>query len=237
MRISSQNLFFKKDLPKKINVFSVKTSLSAYDQNSLFSAYNLEQLGVGKQQEAEPTQYQQQLKQLGLPSTPEEMAKKQISMKVEQVKAKLKSGQELSSVDLEFLKEHAPDLYSKAVQIAKERQEYRENLNRCKTKDDVARVQATKAGSLNAEAQAVKGNDIGAHEFIGMKLAAIIDEHTKFISTDEYKDLPYEYELSGSKKDPATQKKRKKKYNSAEVQLKLSIRSDDSASAKYDTKI
>jgi len=118
--------------------------------------------------------------------------------RIADIKNKMKAGRRLSFDEKEFLRIHAPDLYEKAIKIEKERDEFRRALANCKTKQEVRRLQASKAVELQAEAQAVgKSNDpqkLDKLEFIAMRMMAIFDEYADFVKTKEYEDIPNEYE-------------------------------------------
>jgi len=119
--------------------------------------------------------------------------------KLEDIKNKMKSGRRLSHDEKEFLRIHDPKLYEKAIKIEKERDEFRRALANCKTKEEVRRLQASKAMELQAEAQAAgKTKDDASKleklEFIGMRMMAIFDEFVDFAKTKEYQEMPTENE-------------------------------------------
>lgn len=120
----------------------------------------------------------------------------EISNKIVSIQGKMKAGKRLSASDKEFLREHAPSLYDKAVRIEKERDQFNERLRHCKTKEDVRRLYMEKAQQLDAEVKSVErssmsaGEKMEALEFIGMRMAAIQDEFMVFTGTPEYKRLP-----------------------------------------------
>lgn len=121
---------------------------------------------------------------------------------------KLKAGKKLSTAEMEFLKVNSPQTYSKAVAIAKEREEYRKKLEKCKTKEDAQRLHTEKLQSL------VKEADAGANpEEIAIRVAQINDEHISFSRTTK---LPSEEDLRKKKK----------------VQKKVKIRVDKADFAK-----
>jgi hypothetical protein len=114
--------------------------------------------------------------------------------------SKLKSGMKLSGSDMEYLKTHAPALYEEAVKIEKEREEYRRELEQCRTKEEVQRLNTQKMQQYLSEAKAISNSNIPAEkkqemlDVICMRMAAIRNEHNEFIQTPEYQMLPSEYE-------------------------------------------
>jgi len=121
-----------------------------------------------------------------------------ISKRVGEIKNKMKAGRRLSHDEKEFLRMHAPDLYEKAMKIERERDEFRRALAKCKTKEEVQRLQASKAIELQAEAQAAaanlkKGVGKDESEFIAMRMMAIFDEYADFTKSKEYEELESEY--------------------------------------------
>jgi hypothetical protein len=123
-----------------------------------------------------------------------------ISRRLQAIGNKLMSGKKLSHEDMEFLREHDPETYKKAVKIEQEREAFRRALENCKTKQEVQQTLSSKAAQLQTEAQAAskasggkKGGD--AEAFVAMKFAAILNEFIGFMKSEEYVDIPNEYEL------------------------------------------
>lgn len=115
-----------------------------------------------------------------------------VQARLSAIVGKLKSGKKLSSAEMEFLKVNSPQTYSKAVAIAKEREEYRKKLEKCRTKEDAQRLHTEKLQSL------VKEADSGVSpEEIAIRVAQINDEHVSFSSTTK---LPSEEDLRKKKK-------------------------------------
>jgi len=119
--------------------------------------------------------------------------------KIEDIKNKMKSGKRLSHDEKEFLRINDPALYEKAIKIEKERDEFRRALANCKTKEEVMRLKVSKSLELKTEAQAMSckfkdGQEKDDSEFIAMRMMAIFDEFADFIKSEEYSDIPNEYE-------------------------------------------
>ena len=133
---------------------------------------------------------------------------------------KLKSGGMLTDEELEYLKANNPELYQEAIDIKREREEYKKQLQSCKTKEDVEKLKANKMQNFMTAVHAIKGNPnipkgkkLELLDKILRKSMAIEDEHVKFIQSKEYEELPTEEEINEESK------KRKKK--------KLSVNEDD----------
>lgn len=138
--------------------------------------------------------------------------------KLSAIHGKMKAGLRLTGMDMEYLRRYAPELYKKAAQIEKEREEYRRELEKCKTKEEVQRLNMQKLQQLDGEAKAVMRSGLSRAEkaerleFIGMRMAAIQNEHADFINTPQYSALPSEYdeeeEDSGNRISSCYKKKR-----------------------------
>ncbi|NCC86943.1 MAG: hypothetical protein EOM05_03620 [Clostridia bacterium] len=116
-------------------------------------------------------------------------------IKVELLHSKLKRGEELSSSELNFLKKTSPGLYEKAVEINRERKEYRQQLESCKTKQDVEKIKNLKMNRFAKEIKAINNAPLSQSEkeekleMVKMRQAAIENEHKQFIKTNHYKSL------------------------------------------------
>ena len=126
-----------------------------------------------------------------------------------QIEGKLKSGAALSSRDMEYLRKNSPQLYEKAVKIEKEREEYKRALRRCRSKEDVQKLHMRTLSQFSAEAKTIsqnpnipEGKKIEEIEFIGMKMAAVNNEHVTFRQTLRYSALPETNDKARKKKHP-----------------------------------
>jgi hypothetical protein len=107
------------------------------------------------------------------------------SISLSRIESQMKSGQRLSTADKKYIKEHAPDLYEKAIKIEKERDEYRRALERCKTKEEAAQLHTSRMLLFQAEIRAAKNNpyvdDKDAIDFIGMRANSLSNEYFEFM--------------------------------------------------------
>ncbi len=120
--------------------------------------------------------------------------KKQAAMS--SITAKMKSGQDLSPAELEYLKENAPELYEEYLEIKAEREAYEKKLKECETKEEVRSVNAMEMNKFMNEAKAVMSSSmpkeakLQAMEKIATRMNYIVNDSAKFIASDEFQQLP-----------------------------------------------
>jgi hypothetical protein len=98
---------------------------------------------------------------------------------------KIKFGKKLTRDEMEFLKIHNPELYLRAAKIEKEREEYRNALRNCKTKEEARNLHIITAFQPKMESD--------------LKMA-LFDEFTEFLKSSEFEELPNECELDDESK-------------------------------------
>ena len=76
------------------------------------------------------------------------------------VDTKLKSGEELTPEEQEYLKQNDPDAYREYQEIRQEREAYKRQLKSCRTKEDVEKLKLNKMGSFMAEAKKIANNPV-----------------------------------------------------------------------------
>jgi len=125
---------------------------------------------------------------------------------IKALESKMMGGKKLTPEELEYLREHHPELYEKAVKIEREREAYRQELEKAKSKEEVRKIHERKAQEFLAEAKAIEGSNLskeqkkGALEFLMMRMNGVFDEYNNFQQSDEFKKLP---ERAEEKKDEA----------------------------------
>lgn len=62
--------------------------------------------------------------------------------------SKLNSGQELSGLEMEYLRKNSEGLYGKAKRVAYDREQFRQRLKSCKTQEDVEALRATVTAAI-----------------------------------------------------------------------------------------
>ena len=103
--------------------------------------------------------------------------------RLDMIKKKLRMGTKLNISDMQYLRSNAPDLYVKAVALEKERDFYKKDLRKCKTKEEVRQLQILKSQSiLVTNSDAVFDVDI--------RSMAMNDEHIRFTKSRAYQELP-----------------------------------------------
>ncbi|MCI8441038.1 MAG: hypothetical protein HFG27_00705 [Provencibacterium sp.] len=123
------------------------------------------------------------------------------------INSKLNAGAELTDEEMAYLKQNNPQLYQEALDIKREREAYEKALKKCKTKDEVERLNANRMQMYLSQAKAVannpsipQGEKKAQLEKILKRVMGIQSEHMKFTATKEYADLPREYEEEKKKK-------------------------------------
>lgn len=154
------------------------------------------------------------------------------------IDAKLKSGKKLSPEELDYLREHSPELYKQAIEIQREREAYERDLKKCKTKEDVDRLHLQKTQSFMQEIKAIKGNPnipqgqkVGLMEKVMRRAMAISDSHATFINSQEYQSLPSELEEDAEKKKA----QKKKAAEQEQEDMKIADKKDDKPVVSEDT--
>ena len=107
--------------------------------------------------------------------------------KLRRIAAKVQAGRKLSTEEMEFLRKHNPVLYEKLKNIEREQKEYEEELKRCETKDEAARLHM--AQSARTMELAKDGDETALYRMNRMN-----ETHQAFTDSEEYKRLPTEAE-------------------------------------------
>jgi hypothetical protein len=117
--------------------------------------------------------------------------------KMSSIHGKMLAGGKLTKEEMEYLRENNPELYEKAVKIKREREQYKKELESCKSKEDVEKLNQQKLHNFAAEAKAIASNPniptdkkVELLEFLTMRKNAIMNEHAEFIKSKEYYELP-----------------------------------------------
>ena len=177
MKVNFSQHFFKAAVQKSSQLISNMSSNSSAKNN--FDTINLHKSSAQSPNYVTPTQ--------GSTESP--------NTKVELLHSKLKRGEELSSSELNFLKQNSPGLYEKAVKINQERKEYKQQLESCKTKQDVEKMKNLKMNRFAKEIEAINRSPLSQSEkeekleMVKMRQAAIENEHKQFVKTNHYKSL------------------------------------------------
>lgn len=168
---------------------AITFSALRYDNNSKASLCVLEVKGVqGMKFTSIPSirdyvRYQKAMREPLIPKREALQISQAPQSHSESLRAKLKSGQELTPDELEYLRNHDPDLYGKAVKAAQERKAYESSMRQSRTKSEL--------NTLHNQtlARILKVYKHGDPEEAMMQVSAIQDAHRKFMQSDEYAAL------------------------------------------------
>lgn len=143
---------------------------------------------------------------------------------ISNIDGKLKAGAEITDDELEYLRVNSPELYKKALEVKREREEYKRELERCRTKEDVERLNARKLQNFMSETNSIRANpNIGEGKKVELleqilrRMTGIQSEHKAFLKSKSYSDLPRERELE---EDKNNKKKELAEIKSSEDDLK-----------------
>lgn len=111
---------------------------------------------------------------------------------------KLRCGKELSKQELEFLKRERPELYEEALEIKRERRQYKKMLEARSTKRNVHNLHIHKVSMLLTEAGTIKRASLDSGkkrellDKISRRIAGVQDEYSKFTASAKYARLPFD---------------------------------------------
>lgn len=122
--------------------------------------------------------------------------RKTMEQKLAGVLEKMKGGKRLTSKDYRALRSASPEYYHKALFIKTEREQYRRDLNRCRSRRQVKNLRLRKTQQFVLESQSIRHasmdaeSRLKANEFLSMRHQAIEQEHREFKTTLRYQTLP-----------------------------------------------
>ena len=122
------------------------------------------------------------------------------------IQTKLDSGGELTPEELEYLRINAPTLYEEAMQIKRERAQYKQQLANCKTREEADQLYINKMQGYLSAARTISSNPNlsvaekkGQLERIARRMIGIQTEQKIFIKNGDYERLPSEQEIIDEK--------------------------------------
>ena len=132
------------------------------------------------------------------------------SKEMNDISNKVMSGDTLTLEEIEYLKKNNPQLYKTYMEVRAEREAYKKDLEKCKTKEDVDRLKLNKMSSYLSEAKTItnnpnipKGQKLALIQKILMKATNVQDVHMKFVESGKYAALPTEQEVAEEAKEKA----------------------------------
>lgn len=127
----------------------------------------------------------------------EQLEKMREGNKSSDIYAKIKSGAELTSEEIDYLKKNNPDALKEYEDIKREKEAYKKQLKNCRTKEDVEELRVQKMNSFISEARRISSNPYipeGKKSQLMDKIMArvlnIQDAHMEFTKTIMYISLP-----------------------------------------------
>ena len=129
------------------------------------------------------------------------------------IQSKLDSGGELTPEELEYLRINAPTLYEEAMQIKRERAQYKQQLANCKTREEADQLYINKMQGYLSAARTISSNPNlsvaekkGQLERIARRMIGIQTEQKIFIKNGDYERLPSEQEIIDEKRAGTAEK-------------------------------
>lgn len=127
----------------------------------------------------------------------EELEKIREGNKSSDIYIKMKSGAELTSEEIDYLKKNNPNALREYEEIKREKEAYKKQLKNCRTKEDVEELKVQKMNSYISAAKRISSNPhIPEHkksELIDNLMAKVLniqDAHLEFTKSPKYKSLP-----------------------------------------------
>ncbi len=122
---------------------------------------------------------------------------------LQSIRSKINAGANLTLSEMRYLQQKDPALYQKIKNLERELQNYERNLKRCKTKEEVERLQMAK---LSEALSHIKANKGCAQEEL-KKLEEFKKIDAKFIKSGKLAKLPTQNEVNQAQKQEADLKK------------------------------
>lgn len=130
------------------------------------------------------------------------------SKMMSEIRLKLNSGKKLTAEEMEYLQKHDPQTYQHVKAMEAEQESYKRELKKCKTKEEVQRVQMSHTAQSLSAVNGIKNNPAIPE---GKKLGLIMKELQKnqalqevtreFVESGKYEKLPTEAERQKAEKD------------------------------------
>ncbi len=131
----------------------------------------------------------------------------QESAKLKVLTEKMKNGEQLTPEEEQYLKSKNPEMHKEAEEIAKESKQYQNALEQAKTKEDVDTIKVKTLLKYVSELKSVENNPyipdskkLEIAEKINEQLGILSKNHTEFISSESFEELPHEVEVHISDK-------------------------------------
>lgn len=127
----------------------------------------------------------------------EDLARMCGSSQMSRIRAKLKSGADLTPKEFGCLKRKNPELYLEAKEIKQEKESYKRQIKECNSKEDVEKLKVFKTSNFMTQAQAIEndpkipeGKKFELFDKLMKKTIGVASVHLKFTKTKEFRNLP-----------------------------------------------
>ena len=190
-----------------MDAFSIG-SLNTYTKNlKLQTQWNM------KKQSGDVTSHTNPMDQW-LKSSDTTQEKDEDKSKLNAIKQKIYAGTKLTDDEKKYLQTKDPMTYQELRNMEQEEKSYEQELQKCRTKEDVQRLKMSKLGASLSTVKAIS-NDPAIPQEKKLQMLQLenakcnkLEEHTrKFIKSGEYEKLPTEAEESKAKKEIEESKK------------------------------
>lgn len=172
---------------------------------------------IGKKQK-EMTPEERQLEQFK-----EQMKDIHESNETNAITSKIHSGEKLTPEEIEYLRKENPQALQAYEEIQKEKENYKNQLKNCKTKEDVEKLKQQKLGEFMAAAKKADSNPyipkeqkLAIFAKILAKLMVVEEAHYEFTKSLAYQSLPTEEEKQQAEVAEREQKSPETENNDAE---------------------
>lgn len=107
------------------------------------------------------------------------------------IDTKLRSGKKLSRAELNYLRTKSPEMYKKAMAIEQRRNQYKNMLKHCHTKEDAKMLKSKASQGFFIRADAMMGNSstisgVNGLDSLALEKAAMQDEYTSFMKSHPF---------------------------------------------------
>lgn len=120
---------------------------------------------------------------------------------LETILLKVKCGRRLTADELSYLSEKSPEEYRKYKEVESQRENYKQELKKCRTKEEVQRLRTIHLGNTLTQLGAIANNPaIPKNKKLELflqehaKVNALNDETNKFVESGRYDKLPTDEE-------------------------------------------
>lgn len=145
------------------------------------------------------------------------------------IQTKFYSGGTLTKAEREYLKSKNPMLYERLLASESEKNAYKQQLKRCRTRDEVHRVKMAHTAGALSSAKADKATAV-------YKMNGIQSASSEFVRSGEYHALPTEHEQAVAEKRVKQAEERQSRKNSERAEA-INSRAENKKTSREDQKL